>query len=185
MYGCESWIIKKANEQLNGNYIHIYVSVQFSLSVVSDSSRLRDCSTPGFPVLHHLPELAQTHVHWVSDAIQLSHPLSSPSPPAFNLSIRVFLNESALPIRRSKYWRFSFSISPSDEYSGLISLRIDWFDILVVQRTRLLHHHNLKTSTLWPSAFFMVQLSHSYMTTGKTIALTIGTYVSKVMSLLC
>ena len=90
------------------------------------------CSTLGFPVLHHLPELAQTHVHWVSDAIQPSRPLASPSPPAFP-SIRVFSNESVLCIRWPKYW--SFSINPSNEYSGLISFRIDWFDLLAVQGT--------------------------------------------------
>ena len=104
-----------------------------------------DCSTPGFPVLHHLLELAQTHVHWVGDAIQPSHPLSSPSLPAFNLFqnqgkfffffFRVFSNESALCIRWPKYWHFSVSISPSNEYSGLISFIIDWFDLLAVQRT--------------------------------------------------
>ena len=96
-----------------------------------------DCSRPGFPVLHHLFELAQTHAHWVSDAIQPSHPLSSPSPPAFNLSQhQVFSHELALGhIRWPKYWSFSFSISPSNEYSGLVSFRIDWFDLLAVQGT--------------------------------------------------
>jgi len=95
----------------------------------------KDCSTPGFPVLHHLPELAQIHVHWVSDATQTFHPLLSPSPPAFYLdpSIRVFSNELALRIRWPKYWSFSFSISPSNEYSRLISFRIDWFHLLAVQ----------------------------------------------------
>ena len=91
-------------------------------------------TTPAFPVLHQLPGLAQTHIHWVSNTIQPSHPLPSPSPPAFSLSsFRVFSNESALHIRWPKYWSFSFSISPSNEYSGLISFRIDWFDLLVVQ----------------------------------------------------
>ena len=95
-----------------------------------------DYSTPGFSVLHYLPEFAQTHVHGISDAIQLFHPMSSPSPPAFNLlSIRVFSNELALHIRQPKYWSFSFSISPSNEYSGLISFRIDWFDLLAAQGT--------------------------------------------------
>ena len=95
-----------------------------------------DCSTPGFPVHHQLLKLAQTHVHWVGDAIQPSHPLSSPSPPAFNLpSIGVFSNESALRIRWPKYWSFSFSISSSNEYSGLISFRMDWLDLLAVQGT--------------------------------------------------
>ena len=143
-----------------------------------------DCSTPGFSVLHHLPELAQTHVHGVSDAIQTSHPLSSPST-AFNLSQHQG-NESAVCIRGPKYWSFSFSISPSNDYSGLISFRIDWFDLLAVQGTlkSLLQHHSSKASILWHSAFFMVQLSLPCMTTGKTIALIRWTFVSKVMSLL-
>ena len=94
-----------------------------------------DCSIPGFPVLHHLRELAQIHVHWVGDATKTFHPLLSPSPPAFYLdpSIRVFSNELALLIRWTKYWSFSFSISPSNEYSRLISFRIDWFHLLAVQ----------------------------------------------------
>ena len=145
------------------------------------------CSTPGFPVLHHLPELAQSHLHRVGDAIQQSPPLSSPSAPAFNLSqIRVFSNESVLCIRWPEYWSFSFSISPSSKYSGLISFRIDWFDLLVVQGTfkSLLQHHGSKSSILRCLAFFMVQLSHPYMTTGKTIALTIWTCVGRVTSLL-
>ena len=143
-----------------------------------------DYRTPGFPVLHNLPELVQTHVHRVSEAIQPSHPLSSPSPPAFSLSQHQgFSNESALRIRWPKYWSFSFSISPSNEYSGLISFRIDWFDLPAVQGTlkSLLQHHSPKVSTLQQSAFFMVQLSRPYMTTGKTTALTIWTLVSKVM----
>ena len=100
-------------------------------------------------------------------------------------SIRVFFNESALHIRWPRYWTFSFSISTSNEYSGLISFRIDWFDLLAVQGTlkSLLQHHSSKESILQCSAFFMVQLSHSYMTTGKIIALTRRTFVSKVMSL--
>ena len=140
-----------------------------------------------FPVIHHLPELAQTHVHWVSDAIQPSCPLSSPSHPAFNLSQHwVFSNELALHIRWPQYWSFSFSISPSNEYSGLISFRIDWLDLLADQGTlkSLLQHHSSKASILRCSVFFMVQLSHLYMTTGKTIALTIWTFVGKVMSLI-
>ena len=111
--------------------------------------------------------------------------MSSSSPPAFYLS-QVLSNESALHIRWPKYWSFNFSISPSNEYSGLISFRIDWFDFLAVQGTRksLLQHHSSKASILQCSGFFMVQLSHRYMTTEKTIALTIGTFVRKVMSLL-
>ena len=142
-----------------------------------------DCSTPGFPVLHYFSKFARTHVHWVSDAIQPSSSSAPSSPPAFNLSQH---HESVLCIRWPKYWSFSFSISPSNEYSGLISFRIDWFDLPAVQGTlkSLLQHHNSKASILWCSTFFMVQLSHAYMTTGKTIALTICIFVSKVMSLL-
>ena len=144
-------------------------------------------STPGLPVHHQLPEFTQTHVHRVSDAIQPSHPLSSPSPPApIPPSIRVFSNESTLLIRWPKYWSFSFSIGPSNEYSGLISFRMDWFDLFAVQGTlkSLLQHHSSKASSLQCSAFFIVQLSHPYMTTDKTIALTRWTLVGKVMSLL-
>ena len=145
------------------------------------------CSMPGFPVHHQLPELAQTHFHWVSDTIQPSHPLSSPSPPAFNLSERRGLFKwISVCIRWPKYWSFSFSISPTKEHPGLISLRTDWLDLLAVQGTlkSLLQHHSSKASILWRSAFFSVQLSHPYMTTGKTIALTRWTFVDKVMSLL-
>ena len=143
-----------------------------------------DCSMPGFPVLHHLPECAQTHVHWIDDAIQLSHPLFLL--PSIFLSLRVFSNELVFHIRWPKYWSFSFSISPSNKYSGLISFRIDWFNLLAVQQTlkSLLQHYSLKSSVLWHSAFFVVQLSHPYMTTRKTIVLTIQTFVGKVMSLL-
>ena len=134
--------------------------------VVSDSFLPLDCSTPGFPVHHQFPNLAQTHVHQVSDAIQSSHPLPSPSPPAFILllsifpSFRVFSNELVLLIRWPKYWSFSFSISPSNEYSGLISFRMDWLDLLAVQGTlkSLLQHHSSKTSILQRSAFFSVNL---------------------------
>ena len=139
-----------------------------------------DWSTPGFPDHHQLPELAQTHVHWVGDAIQPFNPLLPPSLPAFNFpSIRVFSNESVLCIRWPEYWSFSFSISPSNEYSGMISSRMDWLDLLAVQGTlkSLLQHHSLKASILLCLAFFMVQLSHPYMTTRKTIALTRQTFV--------
>ena len=144
-------------------------------------------STPGLPVHHQLPEFTQTHVHHVSDAIQPSHPLSSPSsPPPVSPSIRVFSNESTLHIRWPKYWSFSLSISPSNEHPGLISFRMDWLDLLSVQGTlkSLLQHHSSKASIFWHSAFFTVQLSHPYMTTGKTIALTRWTFVGKVTSLL-
>ena len=146
---------------------------------------LMDYSMPGFPVLKYLLEFSQTHVLWISDAIQylilcyLLFLLTS-----IFCSIKVFSNELAVLIRWPKYW--SFSISPSSENSGLISFKIDWFDLLDVQGTlkSLLQHHNLKASILQCSAFFMIQFSHPYMTTGKTIALTIWTFVGKVMSLL-
>ena len=108
-----------------------------------------DCSAPGFPVHYQLPELAQTRVHWVSDATQPSYPLSSPSPPALNLSqLKVFSKDSVLCIRWPKYWSFNFSISPSHEYPQLISFRTDWFDLLAVQGTlkNLLQHHSSKAS---------------------------------------
>ena len=146
-----------------------------------------NCSTPGSPVLHYLPEFAQTHVHWISYAIQSSDPLLPPSPLDLNLSQRQGLFKwVALPIRWPKYWSFSFSTCASNEYSGLISFRIDWFDLLAVEGTlkSLLQHHSLKASILQHSAFLMVQLSHPYMTTGKTTALTILTFVRKVISLL-
>ena len=133
-------------------------------------------STPSLPVYHQLPEFTQTHVHRVSDAIQPSHPLSSPSRPAPNpsQSLRVFSNESTLRMKWPKYWSFSFSTIPSKEIPGLISFRMNWLDLLAVQGTleSLLQHHSSKASILWCSAFFTVQLSHLYMTTGKTIALT-------------
>ena len=144
-------------------------------------------STPGLPVHHQLPESIQTHVHCVGDAIQPSHPLLSPSSPALNLSsIRVFSNESALCIRWPKFWSFSFNIRPSNEHPGLISSRMDQWDLLAVQGTHksLLQLHSSKASVLCCSAFFLVQLSHPYMTAGKTISLTRRTFVGKVMSLL-
>ena len=129
-------------------------------------------STPGLPVHHQLPEFIQTHVHRVSDDSQPSHPLSSPCPPApIPASIRVFSNESTLRMRWPKYWSFRFSIIPSKEIPGLISFRMDWLDLLAVQGTlkSLLQYHSSKPSILQLSAFFTVQLSHPYMTTGKTI----------------
>ena len=144
-------------------------------------------STPGFPVHHQLLEFTQTHVHRVSDAIQPSHPLSPPSPPAPNPSHNQGLsNESTLRIRWPMYWSFSFSISPSNEHPGLISFRMDWLELLAVQGTlkRLLQHHSSKASILQRPVFFIVQLSHLYMTTGKTICLTRWTFVGKVMSLI-
>ena len=132
-----------------------------------------DNSTPGFSVHHQLLELAQTHVHRVSDAIQISYPVLSPSPLAFNLSfpkgIGVFSSESVLHITWPKDWSFSLSFSPSNEYSGLISFRMDWLDLLAVQWTLkgLLQQHSSNASILLCSAFFIDQLSHPYMTTGK------------------
>ena len=163
------------------------ISVQFS-SVAQLCLTLCDPiyrSTPGLPVHHQLLEFTQIHVHQVGDAIQPSRPLSSPSPPARNpSSIRVFSKESTLHMRWPKYWSFSFSISPSNEHPGLISFRMDWLHLLAVQGTlkSLLQHHSSKASILWCSAFFIVQLSYPYMTTGKTIALTRQTLVGKVVS---
>ena len=164
-------------------------SVQFS-SVTQSCPTLcnpMDCSTPGLPVHHQLPEFTQTHVHWVGDTIHpsiLCHPFLLV--PLIFPSIRVFSNESVLCIRWPKYWTFGFNISPSNEYSGLVSFRMEWLDVLAVQETllSLLQHHISKTSILQHSAFFVVQLSHPHMTTGKTIALTRWTFVGKVMSLL-
>ena len=141
---------------------------------------------PGLPVHHQLPELTQTHVHWVGKGIQLSHPLSSPSPLTFNLSQHQSLFKWVSSSHQvAKYWSFSFSISPSNEYSGLISFRMDWLDLLAVQGTlkSLLQHHSSKAPILRGSAFFLVQLSHPYMTIGKSIALTRWTFVGNVMSL--
>ena len=162
--------------------------VQFS-SVAQSCSTLCDPMNrhmPGLPVHHHLPEFTQTHVHRVSGAIQPSHPLSSPSSPAPNHSQNKSLFQwVSFRIKWPKYWYFSFSISPSNEYSGLISFRIDWLDRLAVQGTlrSLLQHHSSKASVLWHSAFFIVQLSHPYMTTGKTIALTSQIFFNNWMSL--
>ena len=141
---------------------------------------------PGLPVHHQLPEFTQTYVHRVmppSHLILCSRLLLMPPIPS---SIRVFSDESNLHMRRPKYWSFSFSIIPSKEIPGLISFRMDWLDLLAVQGTHktLLQHHSSKAPILQRSAFFTVQLSHPYMTTGKTIALTRRTFVGKVMSLL-
>ena len=146
-----------------------------------------DCSMPGLPVHHQLPEFTQTHVHWADDVIQPPHPLSSPSPLAFNLFQQQGLFNWVSSLHQvAKYWSFSFNISPSDEHQGLISFRMVWLYLLSVQGTlkSLLKHHSTKASILWHSAFLRVQLSHPYMTTGKTIALTRWTFVGKVMSLL-
>ena len=141
-----------------------------------------DCGMPGFPVFHSLPEFVQTNVHWVIDAFQclILYGLLFLLPSIFlNISVD-FLHQMA------KVLKLQISISPSNELSGMVSLRINWFDPVAVQRTlkSLLQHHTLKASVLWCSAFFMVQLSHPYVTTGKIIALTVWTFVSKLMSLL-
>ena len=169
-------------------FLH-YLKTQFQFSTVAQSCPAlcnpMECSTPGLPVHHQFPEFTQTHVHWVGDAIQPSHPLSSRSPPTFNLSQHQGLFQW-VSSSHPKYWSFSFSISPSSEYSGLISFRMDCLDFLAVQGTlkNLLQHHSSKASVLQCSAFFIVQLSHPYLATGKIIALTRQTFVGKVMSLL-
>ena len=163
--------------------------VQFS-SVAQSPLTLCDPmnhSTPGLPVHHQWPDFTQIYVHWVGDTIQLFYPLLSPSPLALNLSqIRVFSNKSVFSIRWPKYWSLSCNISPSNEHPGLISFKMDWLDLLAVQETlnNFLQHHSSKASILWHSAFFMVQLSHPYMTTEKTITLTRWTFAGKVMSLI-
>ena len=163
-------------------------SVQFS-SVAQSCPTLRphELQHARPPCPSPTPEFTQTHIHRVSDAIQPSHPLLSPSPPAPNPSQHQSLsNESTLRMRWPKYWSFSFSISPSNEHPGLISFRMDWLDLLAVQGTlkSLLQHQSSKASILPHSAFCTIQLSHPYMTTGKTIALTTQTFVGKAMSLL-
>ena len=152
---------------------------QFSRSVMSDSLWPHEPQHARLPCPSPHPKSTQTHVHRVGDAIQPSYPLSSPSPPAPSPSQHQgLLNESALRIKWPKYWSFSFNISPSNEHPGLISFRMDWLDVLAVQGTlkSLLQHHSSKASILWWSAFFIVHLSHPYMTTGKTIALTRWTF---------
>ena len=162
-------------------------SVQFSCSVLYDSLRPQGLQHARLPCPSPTPggySNSWPSCRWCHPTISS---LSSPSPPAFKLpSIRVFSNELVLHIRWPKYWSFSFSISPSNEYSGLISFRMDWLDLLAVQGTlmSLLQHHSSKASILQCSAFCTVQLSHPYMTTEKTIALTTRTFVGQVMSLL-
>ena len=145
------------------------------------------CSTPGFPVLHHLPEFVQTHVHWVGDAIQPSHPLSSSSPPAFNLSQHQGLFQwVGLVHQVAKVLELQIQHQSFNEYLTLIYFRMDRLDLLAVQGTlkSLLQHHSSKALILRCSSFFIAQISHPCMTTGKTIASTIWTFVDKVMSLL-
>ena len=150
-----------------------------------------DCSIPGLPVHHQLRESIQTHVHWVGDAIQPSHSLSFPSLPDLNLSQQSLFKWVSSSHQVAKVLSSSFNISPSNEYSRLISFRMDWLDLLTVQGTLKspLQHHSSKAPFLQHSAFFIVQISHPYilhpyMTAGKTIALTRWTFVGKVMSLL-
>ena len=162
--------------------------VQFSCSVMSDSLQSHGLQHNRLHCPPSTPRTCSNSVHQVSDAIQPSHPLLPLLLlPSIFLSIRVFSSESVLRIKWPKHWSFSFSISPSNEYSRLISFRMDWFDLPEVQGAlrSLLQHHSSKASMLWPSVFFMVQLSHPYVTTGKTIALTRCTFASKVMSYLC
>ena len=166
----------------------VFSSVQFSLVAQSYPTLCNsmDCSSPGFAVHHQLLELTQTHVHGVSDTIQPSHPLSFPLL-LFSIfpSTKVFSNESVLHIRWPKYQCFSFSICSSNEYSGMISFRMDWLNLLAVQETlKILQCHSSKATILWCSAFFIVHLSYPYMITRKTIALTRWTFVGIVMSLL-
>ena len=162
---------------------------QFS-SVAQSWLTLHDPWTAAFQALLSIANSQSLLEHMSIESVMPSNHLILCHPllllPSIFPSIRVFSNESVLCIRWPEYWSFSFSISPSNEYSGLISLRIAWFDLLAVQGTlkSLLQHHSLKASILWCSAFFMVQFSHPYMTTGKTIALTRRTFVGKVMSLL-
>ena len=154
---------------------------------MSDSLRIHESQHARPPCPSPTPRVYSNSCPWISDAIQPSHLLSSPSLPTFNLSnIRVFSNELALHIRWPKYWSFSFNINPSNEHPGRISFRMDWMDLLAVQGTLkcLLQYHSSKASILLRSAFFIVQLSRSYMTAGKTIALTRQTFVDKVLSLL-
>ena len=147
-----------------------------------------NCSTPGFPVFHYFLEFAQTHVHWASYDIQPSHPLSPPSLSSVFPSIRVFSNESVLRIRWPKYWSFNFSISPSTEYSGLISFRIYWLDLLAIQGTlkSLLQHHNLKASNSLVLSLLYIRSNshiHTWLLEKPSLWL-IWAFVGKVMSLL-
>ena len=179
---CQTSFEKSTNTILRSSHMLRTVVIQL-LSGVLLFVTPKDCSTPGLPVLHYLLKFVPILVRWVGDAIQPSHPLLSSSPPAFNLSHHQGLFQW---VRWPEYWSLSFSISPCNERSGFISLRIDQFDLLAVQGTlkSLLQPHSLKASVLHCSTFFLVQLSHLYMITGKTIALTRWIFVGKVMSLL-
>ena len=174
-----SWNILSDLIIFSSNWLHTSESmlqlswVDFSHSVMSSSLWPEETQHARPPCPSPTPGVHPIHVHWVNDAIQPSHPLLSPSPPALIFpSIRVFTNESALHIRGPNYQGCSLNISFSNEHLRLISFRMDWLDLLAVQGTlkRLLQHHSSKAPILWRSAFFTVQLSHPYMTTGKTIA---------------
>ena len=192
--GMTAVLISQCRQKSEHQAVHVeqiqFLSIQFSW--VQSLSRVWLCdpmdhSTPVLPVHHHsqsLPKLMSIESVMPSNHLILCSPLLLL--PSIFPSIRIFSNESALHIRWPNYWSFSFSISPSNEHSGLISFRMDWLDHLPVQRTlkSLLQHHSSKALILWCSAFFIGQLSHPYMTTGKTIALTRWTFISKVMSLL-
>ena len=197
MFFRDTWMLRDTSHSFKNSLAHFhklcYIFWLFSFFFFAVAQQLShvwlcdpmDCRTPGFPVLHYFPEFAHIHVHWVGDANHLILCCLLILPSIFP-SIKVFFSELALPSRWPKYWSFRFNISPSNEYSVLISSRMDWFDIFAVQGTlkSLLQHYNSKVLILWHSAFFMVQLSHLYMTTGKVIALIIQTFVGKVMSLL-
>ena len=179
------------NPQFGSNNI-FYFLLLFSLSSMSDSLYIisyiiyfMDFNTPGFPVLHCLLEFAQTHVHWVSEAIQSSHPLSSHSPPAFNLSQHQGIFQwTSSSHEEAKVLELQLQHQSFQWIFRIDFLRMDWFDLLAVQGTlKSLQHHSLKASLLRLSVFLIVQLSHTYVTTGKTIALTIQIFVSKAMSL--
>ena len=168
------------------HYYSFHIIIKFQLSSVAQLCpslcNPMNRSTPGLPVHHQLPEFTQTHVHQVGDATQPSYLLSSPSPPAPNPSQHQRLFQWVNSLREvAKYWSFSFNISPSNEHLGLISFRMEWLELLAVQGTlkSLLQHHSSKASIFRCSAFFTVQLSHPYMTTGKTIALTRWTLLAK------
>ena len=180
----ECWILSKtfsaSIEMIWWFFIFQFVNILlFTCQVMSNSLQPMDCSTQGFPLLYHLLEFAETHVHRVSNAIQPSLPLSPPSPPALSPSqIQGLFQWVISSHQMAKVLELQLQIIPSNEYSGLISFRIVWFD-LAIQGTlkSLFQHHNLKASILWCSAFLRIQLSHLYMTTGKTTALTIATFV--------
>ena len=176
-----------------GKWLNFFIlsNKRFQFSSVTQSCPTlcnpMNCSTPGPPVHYQLLEFTQTHVHWVGDAIQISHPLLSPSPPAPNPSQHQGLFQRVTSSHEvAKVLKFQLQHQSFNEHPGLISFRMDWLDLLAVQGTlkSLLRHHSSEASILWHSAFFIVQLSHPYMTTGKTIALTRWTFVGKVMSLL-